>query len=207
MLFEQAPVSSSQQVHESLFESGFQWVNQRCSDQGLSEGIRYLQQVQKLAIDPGMINVLENLRDRQVICTWIGENIPVVNARLNQCLQACQDCFYPQERRSAQIFAVPLAQSFQIDGLCNLQTRPYSILIDVGRVPSSDWMAIVAHEYAHAQVGNPGHDITYAQVLAHLCLGLGLEAIDWEHVTESRLRHWPPYTPKTDPLAFWRGME
>jgi hypothetical protein len=54
-----------------------------------------------------------------------------------------------------QIFAAPLAQAFGLDALCNLQTDPISILIDVGRVMPEDWLLVVAHEYAHAHAGTP----------------------------------------------------
>jgi hypothetical protein len=153
-----------------------------------------------------MVNVEENLRDRVLICTWIGENIETVNHKLNDCLQACHDCFHPQERRAIAIFAAPLAPAFNLDGVCNIRTHPITILIDAGRINPSDWLAVVAHEYAHAHLGNSGHDATFATVLSHLCLGLGLELPSWETGMETRLRHWPPCTTTPDPLAFWRGQ-
>ncbi len=159
--------------------------------------------MQDLALEPGMVNLLESVRDRAIILTWIGENIDTVNATLQRYLFACHDCFHPQERRSMQIFAVPLAQSLGLDGLCNIATNPITILIDVGRVSPEGWLSIVAHEYAHAHIASPGHHPSFAVVLSHLCLGLGLQTLG--EPTEWTLRSWPPYTPTLTPLAFWRG--
>ena len=151
-----------------------------------------------------MVDVMENLRDRTSICIWIGKNIHAVNAELKACLQACHECFHYQKRRPIQIFAVPIAQPYGIDGLCNPQTTPVTILVDVGRVVPQDWLKIVAHEYAHALVGNFGHHREFANILSHLCLGLGLEPPGTD--LEGQLRHWPPCKATLDPLAFWRGQ-
>jgi len=183
------------------------WLDTPSStDSAFNRGLEYLRAVQRLALEPEMVDVLDNLRDRITICSWIGENIHNVNARLNCCLQACHECFRPHERCHIQIFAAPLAQPFYLDGLCNIQIQPITILIDVGRAHPDDWLAIVAHEYAHAHLGNAGHHVLFATVLSHLCLGLGLEPPHWEYGIEAQLRHWPPYVPNSDPLAFWRGQ-
>jgi hypothetical protein len=179
-------------------------ISESASGSSFNRGLEYLRWVERLTLEPGMVDVLDNLRDRSLICQWIGENIHRVNDRLNLCLQACHDCFHPQNRPHVQIFAVPLAQSFRLDGICNIQTRPIAILIDVGRVHPSDWLALVAHEYAHAHLGSSGHDASFAKVLAHLCLGLELEPLCWKTGMENQLRHFPPYVPVLDPLAFWR---
>ncbi len=109
----------------------------------------------------------------------------------------------PLDRRSIQIFAVPLAASMQLDGFCNIEIVPVTILVDVGRVAPADWLALVAHEYAHAHLGIAGHDRSYAQILNHLCLGLGLAQPLPR--AEADLLFWPPYSPQLDPLALWRG--
>ncbi len=180
------------------------WVGDSPTDlNAFRRGLEYLHAMQDLALEPEMVNLLESVRDRATILTWIGKNIDAVNAILQQCLLACHDCFHPQERRSMQIFAVPLAQSLGLDGLCNIATNPITILIDVGRVAPDGWLSIVAHEYAHAHIASPGHHPSFAVVLSHLCLGLGLHSPD--ESTEWTLRSWPPYTPTLTPLAFWRG--
>jgi hypothetical protein len=171
-----------------------------------ARGLDYLYQVRKQVLDPELIDVVHNLSDRIPICTWIGTHIERVNAELAACLQACQACFHAWEQRSVQIFAAPLARSFGLDGVCNIQTSPITILVDVGRVVPEDWLAIVAHEYAHAHLGSPGHHQDFARVLTHLCLGLGLEPpAAWQPDMEIRLRSCPPCRSTPDPLAFWMG--
>ncbi|WP_341529167.1 hypothetical protein WKK05_07635 [Nostoc sp. UHCC 0302] len=180
-------------------------VNQLNQTDALTRGLEYLRLVQGLALEPGIVDVFNNLRDRIPIYTWIGENIDTVNAQLNACLQACHECFHPQERRYIQIFAVPIAQSFGIDGLCNILTTPITILVDVGRVAPNDWLGIVAHEYAHAHVGHSGHNQQFASILSHLSLGLGMEPPYWESGMEATLRNWPHCKSTIDPLEFWIG--
>lgn len=167
-----------------------------------TQGLEYLQAMQRLALNPAMVDVLPNLRDHTTICTWIGLYQDQLNAQLKTYLQACQECFHPHSRPPVQIFAVPLAPAFGLDGVCNSATHPIIILVDLGRVVPQDWLRLVAHEYAHAQVGTPGHHAAFVAALSHLCLGLGLEvppptATDWPH--------WPHCQPTVDPLAFWRG--
>lgn len=170
-----------------------------------ARGLEYLHWVQKLALEPRMVDAMDNLRDRILICTWIGENIDTVNTELNLYLQACHDCFYSHERKHIQIFAVPLAQSLGIDGLCNILTNPITILIDIGRIAPEDWLSIVVHEYAHAYLGEFGHNHRFAKILCHLCLGLGLEPPNWQLGREFELRSWPNCKSTIDPLALWRG--
>lgn len=151
-----------------------------------------------------MVDVTRNLRDRVSICNWIGRQIETVNRSLQVHLMACHECFNPADRRSIQILAVPFATSVQLDGFCNINAEPTTILVDVGRVAPVDWLALVAHEYAHAHLGYPGHDRQYAQVLSHLCLGLGFAQPSLTPVDRS-IYCWPPYSPTIDPLAWWRG--
>lgn len=151
-----------------------------------------------------MIDVSD--RDRTAICTWIGRHIEGINAELSDCLQSCHDCFHPWQRRPMQVFAVPLAPTLRIDGFCNLQTKPVTLLVDVGRVVPEDWLALVAHEYAHAQVGAPGHDQDFVKILEHLCLGLGFAPPPAGLSTQELLRSWPQCRPTKDPLAFWHGQ-
>ena len=77
-----------------------------------------------------------------------------------------------------------------------------TIVVDVGRVERHHWLGLVAHEYAHAQVGKPGHDQAFADVLNHLCLGLGLPC---PGNTEAQLKSYPGGLPVVDALALWRG--
>ncbi|WP_238993773.1 hypothetical protein [Calothrix sp. PCC 6303] len=180
-----------------------------------ARGNEYLRVVQSYALEPGMVDIENSLwgyytrtlqSDQIKICTWIGNNISQVNAQLEEYLQACHECFHPQERHHIKIFGAPLAQSFGIDGLCNILSKPIIILIDVGRIAPEDWLSLVAHEYAHAHVGNAGHNQQFADVLHHLCLGLNLEPpTDDEMKIELKLRSWPYCRSTQNPLAFWMG--
>jgi len=170
-----------------------------------TRGLDYLYGVRSLALEPEMVDQVHDMAHRDRICTWISEHIEAVNAQLNVCLQACHTCFHPWEQPSVQIFAAPLAQAFGLDALCNLQTNPISILIDVGRVTPEDWLLVVAHEYAHAHAGTPGHHPQFARSLAHLCLGLAIGLPPCQPGREDSLRFYPSYLPTKDPLAFWQG--
>ena len=171
----------------------------------LTRGLDYLYGVRSLALDSEMIDVVYDLDNRIPLCAWISEHIDAVNIQLNDYLQACHGCFHPWEQPVMQIFAAPLAQSFGIDALCNLETNPITILIDVGRVASADWLLLVVHEYAHAHAGSPGHHEQFGRSLAHLCLGLGIPLPPWQSGMESQLRFYPDCRSTQNPLAFWRG--
>lgn len=162
----------------------------------------YLQEMQAYALAPGMVNLLELDPDRPRIFDWIQHHVPQINHLLQQYLQDCHACFPPTEQPPLQIFAVPLSPYFGIDAFCNFSSQPMTILVDVGRVEPHHWLGLVAHEYAHAQVGKPGHDRAFAEVLNHLCLGLGLPSPGY---TEAQLKSYPGGTPVVDALAFWRG--
>jgi hypothetical protein len=167
-------------------------------------GVAYLERVKSILPDPQMMDVMSNLRDRVSICNWIGKRIEGVNISLQSHLTACHECFNVVDRRSIQILAVPFASSVQLDGFCNINAEPTTILVDVGRVAPADWLALVAHEYAHAHLGYAGHDLAYAQVLSHLCLGLGFSQPSLSR-DDLSIYCWPPYAPTIDPLAWWRG--
>lgn len=175
------------------------------SQDPFTRGLDYLYGVRSLALEPEMVDRMYDLEHRLPICIWISEHIAAVNIQLNACLQACHACFHLWEQPCIQIFAAPLAQSFGLDALCNFQTKPISILIDVGRMMPKDWLLVVAHEYAHAHAGSPGHHQQFARSLSHLCLGLELAPPSWQPGREDSLRFYPGYLPTPDPLAFWQG--
>lgn len=154
-----------------------------------------------------MVHLVDDLTHRIPVCVWIGKHIEAVNIQLSACLQSCHDCFHPWDQPSIQIFAAPLSHSFGIDALCNLQTHPITILVDVGRMVPNDWLLVVAHEYAHAHAGSAGHHQQFARSLSHLCLGLGIAIPRWTPANEESLRFYPSCSPTPDPLAFWQGKD
>jgi hypothetical protein len=170
----------------------------------LNRGQQYIQFVQGLAPTPVAIDVLDHTRDRDPICLWIGQHIDAINRDLQLHLNQCHGCFDISDRPSVQILAVPLPDCLGLDGLCNLTTQPITILVDIGRLHHEEWLALIAHEYAHACLGQAGHDQRFAAVLSHLCIGLGLEPPS-KQGDLAYLAAWPPYTRTLDPLAFWRG--
>jgi hypothetical protein len=174
------------------------------SQEAFTAGLNYLYSARAFALHLDLIDLVYYPQQRQAVCTWIGNHIAKVNAELEQCLQACHACFHPQQRRSMQVLAAPFSATVAIDGWCNLQTQPLTILVDVGRVVPTDWIALVAHEYAHAHLGSPGHSTAFAAVLTHLCLGLGLELPSLPEIEAWSML--PAYCLTKDPLAFWRGQ-
>lgn len=170
-----------------------------------TRGLDYLYGVRTLALEPEMISLVDHLTERIPVCIWIGQQIQAVNTQLNAHLQACHDCFHPWEQPAVQIFAAPLEQAFGLDALCNFQTQPLTLLIDLGRVEPEDWLRQVVHEYAHAHAGFPGHHRQFAQSLAHLCLGLEITPPADEPGMEDALRFYPSCRSTQDPLMFWRG--
>jgi hypothetical protein len=175
------------------------------SADAFTRGLDYLYGIRSLAPDPEMIDLIHDSDHRDVICTWIGQKIDSVNQRLNQILQDCHNCFHTWEQPPLQIFAAPFARSFGIDAICNLETEPITILVDVGRVLPEDWLLLVLHEYAHAHAGSPGHHLQFARSLTHLCLGLEVTPPIVQAGQEDCLRFYPPCPLIPDPLAFWRG--
>ncbi len=168
-------------------------------------GYQYLNAVRQLVLDPSMVDVTDSQMELERICTWIGNHIEIVNAKLDACLETCHSCFHAEQHRPMRIFATPLAQEFGIDGLCNILVNPAVILIDVGRTIPQDWLKIVVHEYAHAHLGSPGHDKRFFDIISHLCLGLGLAPPIWQQNMETYLRNWPHCASTANPLAFWMG--
>jgi hypothetical protein len=173
-----------------------------------TRGLDYLYGVRSLALTPDLVDLIDQREGdwRVPICTWIGQNIDRVNAQLNVYLEACHQCFYAWDAPAVQIFAAPLALQAGIDALCNLETQPITLLIDVGRVVPEDWLFLVVHEYAHAHARSPGHHQQFARSLAHLCLGLGIPLPADRGDPQNWLPFYPYCRSTQDPLAFWQGQ-
>jgi hypothetical protein len=171
-----------------------------------ARGLDYLYGVRSLALEPELVGLVHDPQARVPICTWIGTHIEGINQKLEALLQLCHNCCLPEEQPDLQIFAAPLTAAFGVDALCNLDSQPKTIIVDVGRVVPKHWLLLVAHEYAHARVGVPGHHPQFVQSLTHLCLGLGIiPQIIPANIPENNWRSFPPCLRTADPLAFWRG--
>lgn len=169
----------------------------------MAQGRGYLKQMQHLAFDPSLVELRVSQQWEEQICRTIGRKIASINENLVSLLDRCQNCFYPEQRLPIQIFATPFAPHLKIDALCNLEEKPITILIDVGRIIQPHWLNAVAHEYAHAQIGIAGHHPAFCSILTHLCLGLALPSPPPQGLSESQLQNWPPCQPTPDPLQFW----
>ena len=173
--------------------------------EALLQGVEYLQKMQSLASQAGMADAIARHCDCPALCTWIGTHISAINAMLQAHGKACAECWHACDRPPVQIFAVPIAAAFEIQGCCNFSTTPVTLLIDVGRVIPAHWQRLVIHEYAHACVGSPGHTWEFTRALAHMCLGLGISIPDLSHYTAQQLQSFPPCTPTPNSLDFWQG--
>ncbi len=172
----------------------------------MTRGLDYLYGLRSLAIEPEMIDVMHDPDRRVPVTTWIGENIDRINTELQTLVQACEDCYYGIDRPLIQIWAAPLADAYNICGLCNLQTQPITLLVDLGRVKPADWLALVVHEYAHAQAGSPGHHQDFAAALVHLCRGLSLDLPAIEPGAEDIFRLHPACQIVSDSWSWWQGQ-
>lgn len=170
----------------------------------VTRGLDYLYGLRRLAIEPEMIDVMHDPVRRVPVATWIGNHIDRINIELQNLIKACNDCYYASDRPQIQAWAAPLAQSYKICGLCNLRTQPITLLVDLGRVAPSDWLALVVHEYAHAQAGTPGHHQDFAIALSHLCRGLSLSLPAIEPGEEDQLRLYPKCQIVTDSWSWWQ---
>lgn len=165
----------------------------------LERGLRYYQQVQSLLPHPARVVDISADVDsaawRQHLL-WIGQNVHRLNQHLWQLTQSCYDCFL-STCPAVQPWAFPLGPVLQADsqlvGICNLKTVPIALIVDVGQIHPSDWLGVVAHEFAHA-VSGAGHGPDFQSALTHLCIGLGLPPP--LTLSDSRtLQQWPPYHP------------
>lgn len=168
-------------------------------------GACYLAALRQLTPDSGMVELPGDDCDRTQICSWIGLHIHHINRHLQTLQMECEACLQPYQRPPVQILAAPLVAARGLDGVCNVLMRPMMILVDVGRILPVDWLGAVAHEYAHAMVGSPGHNFPFQQALIHLCLGLGLVPPPTRQI-EQGLASWPPCRSTGAAREFWLGQ-
>lgn len=172
------------------------------------EGLAYLERLRNRLSDPTLIAIPPAENPSQV-CHQIGLFIHPINAHLAHLLQRCQSCCLPQSHRPIAIFAAPLDSRCALDALCLLHTHPTTILIDIDRVSLPHWIRLVAHEFVHAALQQPGHGAVFIQLLEHLALPLDLPLppnsthptilpIPWQSL--------PPYDPPPTPRT-WSHLQ
>lgn len=178
------------------------WQDQdgKIEDSGL-KAARYLQIIRDLAINPHWIGLSDQGADCSLALEWLGAHIGTINYQLAVILQEGLACFHGGQRPEIQIFAAPILSKASIDGFCNLDVRPITLVVDPGRVKRSDWHKLVIHELAHGIAHSAGHGKAFQRALAHLCL-----ALDFPEPPTSEpqlLKTWPPYVPSHNPDRFW----
>lgn len=169
-------------------------------------GIDYLDAIRQAIPSARLLETADNLSERFAICGWLGQHVHRLNQQLAQLVSECDRCFYPEARPSVQALTAPFAPDCKVDGICNVWVKPAIIIIDLGRIAPVDWLAAVAHEYAHAVVGQPGHDLQFQQVMTHLCLGLRLPPPPRQGLTAAAWEKWPPCRPNLGWRNFWTGQ-
>jgi hypothetical protein len=88
-----------------------------------------------------------------------------------------------------------------VDGFCNLEVQPITLIVDPSRVMRPDWDRLVIHELAHGISRSAGHGDGFRAALTHLCLAFDLPEPPMG--SDELLRTWPPYSAHTDRAAFW----
>ena len=167
-------------------------------------GLDYLCSLRQGLPKPELVSLMLHPH-RDSACAWIGEHFQSLNAALLLLLLACDAAVAPHRPPDLRLFAAPLDPRFELDGFCCLPSvfgpaQPTRILLDLGVLDQPHWLALLAHEYAHALVAAPGHDWPFQQALTTLCqtLHLDLHGDSWPTL--------PRYPRRTDRLAFWRGL-
>ncbi len=149
---------------------------------------------------------MANAEDQYLaVLTWVGRHIHHLNLQLAAILADVLNCFQPQFRPMVQIFAAPIAPKVQLDGFCNWQAQPITLVIDPSRVVQADWPHLVVHELAHAVACSAGHEAKFYQALSHLCLAQDLPLPPANSLESDVLRYWPPCRLLPQPERFWLG--
>lgn len=162
---------------------------------------RYLQIIRDLAVNPYWIGLSDQGVDCSQALKWIGHHVGEINHQLEAILQECLTCFHPDQRPETQIFAAPILSKAGIDGFCNLNVTPVTLIVDPGRVMCPDWYKLVIHEVAHGMANSAGHGEAFRNALAHLCLAFDLPEPPAD--APRLLQTWPPYLANTAPALFW----
>lgn len=166
----------------------------------------YFRWVRQLSIQPSWIAIANPDDQHLAVQTWIGRHIHIVNQHLQTILDGLLAGIQPADRPAVQILAAPIAPRVGVDGFCNLQTQPMTLVVDPSRVVVADWPHLVAHELAHAIAQAAGHGPRFHQVLSHLCMAEGWPQPPADSLHNGVLSYWPPCRSHPQPLDFWLGQ-
>jgi hypothetical protein len=166
---------------------------------------RYLGVLRDISLQPGWIGLNGSPTELTLAFNWIGQHIHQLNQRLHSLLQEGLACFEPEQLPPVQVLAAPILATVGIDGFCNLQVQPITLLIDPSRVVPPDWTNLVIHELAHALVRSAGHSTAFRDMLSFLCLAVDLPCPPPDASNLEVLRYWPPCRSNGDEPGFWLG--
>jgi hypothetical protein len=163
----------------------------------------YLRWVRQRAIQADWI-ALTNAEDQHLATLMaIGTSIHQLNQRLHQMLDTLLLGLRPEERPRVQIVAAPIALKVGVDGFCNLQTSPITLIVDPSRILPADWLHLVVHELAHAVTQGVGHGSRFFQTLSTLCIAQDLPLPPSDSLQRGVLPYWPPCRPNPGAEQFW----
>ncbi|MGF1567575.1 MAG: hypothetical protein ACFCVD_05835 [Nodosilinea sp.] len=166
---------------------------------------QYFRVLRELAVQADWVALAETGPSPLAALTWIGHHIHIINGQLGDILTDLLSCFEPGQHPSVQILAAPIAPKARVDGFCNLQVQPITLVVDPSRVVPTDWQNLVAHELAHGVARTAGHGLGFRQALTHLCLAQDLPLPPTVDTDDEVLKYWPPYQSNPGAEQFWIG--
>lgn len=164
---------------------------------------RYLSWVRQRSLQADWIAITSAEVHHLAVLTVIGERIHDLNQRLNDILIALLSCLRPEEQPAIHLVAAPIALKVGIDGFCNLNTQPITLVVDPSRIAPVDWPHLVVHELAHALSQGSGHGPRFFEILSSLCLAQDLPIPPSDSLQRGVLPYWPPCRPNPDANLFW----
>jgi hypothetical protein len=165
--------------------------------------VHYLQALRDLAVEADWIVVANGAAPPTQALTGIGQYIYAINRRLDAILQDFLRCLQDFQQPQIQIFAAPILPQVGVDGFCNFQVAPVTLMVDPSRVIAADWPHLVAHELAHSMAQTLGHGEAFQRAIAHLCLAHDLPLPPANSLDTDVLRYWPPCRQNPESDRFW----
>ena len=163
----------------------------------------YLQALRDLAVRADWITLGDGATPPTAALIGIGQYVHAINRQLDRILQHFLDCFEIAQQPQVQVFAAPIMAKAGIDGFCNFQHHPITLMVDPSRILTADWPHLVAHELAHGIARTDGHGPRFKQALDHLCLAHDLPLAPGNSLETNVLPYWPPCRQNPSRDRFW----
>ncbi|WP_198807575.1 hypothetical protein [Leptolyngbya sp. BL0902] len=167
----------------------------------------YLRWVRQRSPQSDWITLPVAAEQHLAVLTALGLDIHTLNQQLHQILMDLLAGLRLEERPLVQMVAAPLALRVGIDGLCNLQTQPITLIVDPSRIAVDDWPHLVVHELAHALTQGTGHGPRFFHALTALCIAQDLPIPPSDSLQRGLLPYWPPCRPNPQADQFWSAGE